>query len=172
MSTCLQKTSQNLPKSTKNPPKTASWAHLGASWSLWEASWGVLGGLGASWAHLGASWRRLGASWARLETSWTRFDLNYVKRGPGMPLRLAAENIQFLMKKVTFGKTTYRETTEELCRDRVPLNPDTQLGAFGPGADHLSKCLRQPPHRALKWSVSTCRCDLNVFLCKVFIFFK
>ena len=36
----------------------------------------------------------------------------------------------------------------------------------------ISKCLRQPPHRALKWSVSTCRCDLNVFLCKVFIFFQ
>ena len=52
-----------------------------------------------------------------------------------MPLRLAAENLQFLMKKVTFGKTTYRETTEDLCRDPLPLDPDTQLGAFGPGAD-------------------------------------
>ena len=37
---------------------------------------------------------------------------------------------------------------------------------------YKSRCLRQPPHWALKWSVSTCRCDLNVFLCKVFIFFQ
>ena len=50
-------------------------------------------------------------------------------------LRLAAVSPQHLMKKVTFGKITYREITEDLCRDRVPLNADTQLGAFGPGAD-------------------------------------
>ena len=37
---------------------------------------------------------------------------------------------------------------------------------------YISKCLRQPPHRALKRSVSTCRCDSNVFLCKVVIFFQ
>ena len=54
---------------------------------------------------------------------------------------------QHLMKKVTFGKTIYRETTEELCRDRVPLNPDTQLGAFGPGADPTRSRAAYPPPR-------------------------
>ena len=121
---------------TKNLPKSrlgGVLGRLGASWRPLGAYWARLG---ASWAHLGASWRRLGASWARLEPSWTLFDLNYVKRGPASQLHLAAANQQISNGRKTYcRKTTYRKTTEDLCRDRVPLNADTQLGAFGPGAD-------------------------------------
>ena len=122
-----------------------------------EASWGLLGRLGrvlerlghileASWRRLGASWARLGASWGgkqRLEASWK---LSAIPFGPGSQLRLAPVTHQHLMKKVTFGKTTYRETTD-LCRDRVPLNADTQLGAFGPGADPQRSRAAYPPPR-------------------------
>ena len=79
---------------SKNLPKSRLEGVLGCLGRVLEASWGVLG---ASWSVLGSSGsvlERLGASGARLEASWARFDLNYVKRGPGSQLRLAAGNQQ------------------------------------------------------------------------------
>ena len=90
--------------------------------------------------RLGRVLKRLGAE----NASWK---LSAIMSPPWSQLRLAPENLQFLMKKVTFGKTTYRETTEDLCRDRVPLNADTQLGAFGPGADPTRSRAAYPPPR-------------------------
>ena len=45
-----------------------------------------------------------------------------------------------------------RVSVESECRDRVPLNPDTHLGAFGPGADPTrSRTAYPPPHLAVNF---------------------
>ena len=125
-----------LPKSTKN----ASWSSLGGSWALLEASWSVLG---SSWSVLERLGRVLGRLGAENEPSWARQATRALKIHSGSQLCLAAGRGQFLMKKENFG----RETTERLrvSADQVTANSDTQLGAFGPGADPKRRRAANPP---------------------------
>ena len=101
------------------PTKIASWSRLGASWARLGGLLGRLGRvlerLGLILERLGGVLERLGRVLQRLGAENSVFEFSYVKRGPGSPLCVAPVSPQHLMKKVTFGKTTYRETTD-LCR--------------------------------------------------------
>jgi len=114
-----------------------SWGRLGPSGArlgdLLERLGRILGRLGLLLERSGGVLERLervlerlGASGSRLPASGARLDWNYVSPGargePGSQLCCGPG-----------GQS--RKTIENLCRDRVPLDADTQLGAFGPGAD-------------------------------------
>ena len=114
----------------------------------------VLERLGLILERLGGVLERLGRVLRRLGRVLTSIMLSAIWRGPGSPLCVALVSPQHLMKKVTFGKKTYRETTEDLCRDRVPLHADTQLGAFGPSADPTrSRAAILPPRVAVNFFI-------------------
>ena len=146
-----------VPKPTKIP----SWRRLEASWARLEGLLGRLGRvlerLGLILERLGGVLERLGRVLKRLGAENASWKLSAIIRAPRAQLCLGLVSPQHLMKKVTFGKTTYRETTEDLCRDRVPLNADTQLGAFGPGADPTrSRAAYPPPRLAVNLFVFCC----------------
>ena len=101
------------------------------------AAWNVFGRVGASWARLGASWgvlERLGRVLKRKKS----------ERGPGPQLRLAAGN----PPRIKDEELYCRKTTLQTSTDHLPTHPDTQLGAFGPGADIQSAAELRARHRA------------------------
>ena len=101
----------------QKPTNISSWRRLGASWARLGGLLGrlrlFLERLGLILERLGGVLERLGRVLKRLGAENSVFEFSYVKRGPGSPLCLAAVTPQHLMKKVTVGKKTYRETTEE-----------------------------------------------------------
>ena len=145
---------KNFPKSPKINQKSSTNRVLGASGSVLGVFWGVLG---ASWGVLGSSWNVLEASWSVLRASWSVLE-------PFGPENSVQEAIFTRRGGGRFcsawppGTPNYqreeRLTTEKLPTERPydlsrlqSLNPDTQLGAFGPGADPTRSGAAYPPPR-------------------------
>ena len=95
----------------------------------------VLGRLGRILKRLGGILEHLGASWARLGRVLGRFKRKKRERGPGFQLCLAAgKNFTELYRPL------------QTSTDHLTTHLDTQLGAFGPGADpQRSKAANPPP---------------------------
>ena len=131
------------------PTNIGSWRCLGASWARLG---GLLGRLGRVLERLGLILERLGGVLERLGRVLKRL------RAENASWKLSAVHVsssavgpggrQISKRRKTYcRKITYRKTTEDLCRDRVPQNADTQLGAFGPGADPTRSRAAYPPPR-------------------------
>ena len=75
------------------------------------------------------------------------------ERGPGSQLRLAAGNPPTFKDEELYC----RKTTLQTSTDHLPTHPDTQLGAFGPGADPTrSRAAYPPPRLAVNLFVFCC----------------
>ena len=119
-----------------------------------------MGVLRASWRPLGPSWARLGASWAVLERrgavlepSWGVLGASWgvpsAKRVSAVP---ESELICGLgdpsVSKMNKENRSRRRTCSDFFRPGSCRNPDTQLGAFGPGADPKRSRAANPPSRS------------------------
>ena len=114
--------------------------------SIFERFWWILGGkLGSKIEQKSipkgiekvmkkrrSTWGVLGASWARLGPfqGW-RGPRRAALLGPGYP-------------PISLKKGTLQNST-----DHLPLDPDTQLGSFGPGADPKRSKAAYPPPRCV-----------------------
>ena len=142
-----------------------SWSQLGSIFGRFWVSWE---GLGASWDLLGASWGRLRASWPRLRSSepswaplggvlsasWAPKNPQEDSAVPGMQLCCGPGGT--LIFKDEQRLHAYRRPTD-LYRPPYTI-PDTQLGAFGPGADPKRSRAAYPPPRL------TCKSTLKSIL--------
>ena len=119
---------------SKNLPKSRLGGVLGRLGGLLRRLGRVLERLGLILERLGGILERLGRVLKRLEAENASWKRPGSQAGPGTPLRLAPENLHY---QDTERLTVERLPTERLQTsvDRVRLNVDTQLGAFGPGAD-------------------------------------
>ena len=96
---------------------------LEASWSVLGASWGVLG-------------RKIGFPWVLKRKK--------SERAPGSQLHLAAGNTPNIKDEELYC----RKTTLQTSTDHLTTHADTQLGAFGPGADIHRAAELRTRHRA------------------------
>ena len=127
-STCFQDTSgTDLEPSWQRLWTVLEWLGIigGCLGRVWYASWGVSSAPRATWHHARLDWvqgRR--SAWPQRTNKYQREE------------RLTAERLP-----------TERLQTSV---DHLPLNPDTQLGAFGPGADPKRRRAASPPPRLLR----------------------
>ena len=122
---------------------------------------GLLGRLGRVLERLGLISERLGGVLERLgrvlgrlgaenEPSWARHVTRALRLGPGSVQDRSSAWPQGADNIKRRRKSSERKHTENLrdSADQVTANPDTQLGAFGPGADIQSAAERRARHRA------------------------